>query len=73
MRNGCPECEYLFEERAGINEFQGGATRAQAEWLARDVPCEAHRNLSGVILTGSEADDLKRRALSRLQAREGML
>lgn len=33
---------HAFEERAAIREFDGGFSRAKAEWLARN-DCEAAR------------------------------
>lgn len=40
----CQECAYRRIERAGIHEFQGGATREEAERRAAGEEfCEAHR------------------------------
>lgn len=41
----CPDCHYLREERAGIHEFLGRATRAEAERLAASERCPAHQEL----------------------------
>jgi hypothetical protein len=45
MSATCPECRYLQEERAAIHEFDGKASRWEAERLAKGERCEAHREL----------------------------
>ena len=43
--DGCGECEHcreIQEERAGIHQFDGGATREQAEALAARERCVDH-------------------------------
>lgn len=39
----CPECKYLFEERAAIHQFDGKATRQDAERLAESERCHEHK------------------------------
>jgi hypothetical protein len=39
----CPDCRYLREERAAIHEFDGGATRENAEKMAAEVRCGQHQ------------------------------
>lgn len=39
MKQPCPECGYVREERAAIHEFEGGASRAQAEEMAKGEMC----------------------------------
>jgi hypothetical protein len=38
----CPECKYLREERAAIHEFDGKASRTEAERMASMERCKAH-------------------------------
>lgn len=39
----CADCIYVREERAGIHEFMGGTSRAEAVELAKSERCPAHR------------------------------
>lgn len=45
----CPECDYLRQEREGIHEFDGGATRERARALAASERCPAHRALVAAL------------------------
>jgi predicted metal-binding protein len=38
----CKHCQEIQAERAAIHEFDGGATRAQAEELAKGERCGEH-------------------------------
>ena len=40
---GCPECKYARAERAAIHQFDGGATKEEAERLAEDERCRVHQ------------------------------
>lgn len=40
----CPTCRDLQEERAAIHQFDGGATREQADELAWKVRCQKHQS-----------------------------
>ena len=39
MKTDCLECQYLRDERAAIHEFDGKATRQDAERMARIEVC----------------------------------
>lgn len=39
----CPECRYAITERAAIHEFDGKATREEADRMAKDERCEEHK------------------------------
>lgn len=39
----CEHCREIREERAAIHQFDGGATRAQAEELAKGELCQKCR------------------------------
>ena len=40
--NTCPHCHEIQEERAAIHQFDGGATREQADALVRHLRCREH-------------------------------
>lgn len=44
MTLACPDCRAAFEERAAIHEYDGKASRWQAERLAASERCEKHRD-----------------------------
>lgn len=39
----CPHCREIQEERAAIHQYDGGATREQADTLAATERCSEHR------------------------------
>lgn len=56
MIQTCPECRYLREERAAIHEFDGKASRAEAERLAQGERCAAHRQIAECGMRIAESD-----------------
>lgn len=39
----CPHCREIQEERAAIHQYDGGATREQADALAATERCQLHK------------------------------
>jgi hypothetical protein len=44
MTTTCPDCDYARLERAAIHEFDGKATRAEADRLAASERCGKHKS-----------------------------
>lgn len=53
MMRDCQDCRYLMEERAAIHEFDGKASRADAERMAQGERCTRHQAIEKS--TGAEA------------------
>lgn len=51
----CPECEYLQKERAAIHEFDGKASRVEAERMAARERCPMHTEPKQESLAGMDA------------------
>lgn len=39
----CEECRFLYEERAAIHQYDGKATRQDAERMAASERCDEHK------------------------------
>jgi len=42
-RAPCKECSYLRNDRAAIHQYDGHATREEAERMAKDIRCDEHK------------------------------
>ena len=55
MRTTCQWCREIQSERAAIHEFDGGATRQQADQLASTERCPDHRPEPDLFASGHGA------------------